>query len=554
MGLRASPTQNFAAGPVRLLLGDVVRHHRAALGTALLLSVAVALAEGFGLLALVPILAFAADPGSAAQLPFLAPAFRTIAPDQRLAAALAAFLGLMALRSLLILARGRAEAGLDADYQAGLRLRVLAAVADRGWRFASAAGPAGIQASLHNDIPRVAAAVRLLIHLIVTAALVLVQAGLALLLSWRMTLVALLLLLVVAPAGLIFIRRSFASGRAIAERLDESSRSGMRLQAELKSALAQGSVPRLLAHYRAALGRLARDLKRYGRDQAAASALFGILAALAAAALVWSAATLLDLALPVTLGMLLLFARLNAPVQGLISAGNALAAHAPSFAALRDRLGPLDWPAEEGEAAEPLDWRRLELAGVALDHDGRRVLDGIDLNLAAGEWLALTGASGAGKTSLIDVIAGLYRPDAGRMLVDGAPLDGEQLRRWQAGLAYVAQDELLLDGTVAEQLDGADALLTAVGLAVDPATPVGRLSGGERQRLAIARALARRPRLLILDEATAALDLAAEAELIGRLRSLQPRPAALLVSHRPQTIAHCDRSLNLVSRHSADGV
>ena len=68
-----------------------------------------------------------------------------------------------------------------------------------------------------------------------------------------------------------------------------------------------------------------------------------------------------------------------------------------------------------------------------------------------------------------------------------------------------------------------------------------QLSGGERQRLAIARALLRSPRLLILDEATAALDAKSEAELIDRLRALEPRPAALIVAHRPTTLAHCDR-------------
>jgi ABC-type multidrug transport system fused ATPase/permease subunit len=193
------------------------------------------------------------------------------------------------------------------------------------------------------------------------------------------------------------------------------------------------------------------------------------------------------------------------------------------------------------------------------------LLDGINLAVGAGEWVALEGPSGAGKTSLLDLVAGLYSPGTGRLLVDGARLDSERLPRWQRGLAYVGQDEMVFAASLRDNLgagvdrvdpmlleqalyiSGLDRLVVGwpEGLDLPLADRGRRLSGGERQRVGIARALLRDPRLLILDEATAALDLAAEAQLFDRLRGLASTPALLIVSHRPQTLARCDRRVTI---------
>jgi ABC-type multidrug transport system fused ATPase/permease subunit len=154
------------------------------------------------------------------------------------------------------------------------------------------------------------------------------------------------------------------------------------------------------------------------------------------------------------------------------------------------------------------------------------------------------------------------------VLVDGQPLNPSGLQQWQAGLAYVGQDGLVFDDTVRSNLlaEGVAAPEPELWEALDMVGLTDRirglpsrldervgdrgsqLSGGERQRLVIARALLRKPTLLILDEATAALDPESEAALLGRIRALAPRPAALVVAHRDSTLAHCDSVISIQHR------
>jgi ABC-type multidrug transport system fused ATPase/permease subunit len=166
---------------------------------------------------------------------------------------------------------------------------------------------------------------------------------------------------------------------------------------------------------------------------------------------------------------------------------------------------------------------------------------------------------------LIDLAAGLLTPQGGMVALDGQQLEGATLERWREALAYLGQEGSVFNDTIrgnllAEGVDAGEADLWAaietVGLADRVrAFPNGidesvgdrgsHLSGGERQRLALARALLRKPSLLIFDEATAALDPESEAELIKRLKAIGPRPAALVVAHRASTLAHCDSVITI---------
>ena len=202
----------------------------------------------------------------------------------------------------------------------------------------------------------------------------------------------------------------------------------------------------------------------------------------------------------------------------------------------------------------------LSLAGVALTLGGRPVLDGIDLAARRGELLVLLGPSGCGKTSLLRLVAGLLRPDAGRILLDGAPpipgraaamvFQSYRLLPWKTVRGNVA---FALPGLAEpERAAAVDRALARVGLARFADAWPRELSGGMQQRVALARALAPEPELLLMDEPFAALDAQSrelmQAELL-RLTGDSTGPTVLFVTHSvDEALVLADRVLLLSPR------
>ncbi|WP_165669871.1 ABC transporter ATP-binding protein [Metapseudomonas otitidis] len=209
----------------------------------------------------------------------------------------------------------------------------------------------------------------------------------------------------------------------------------------------------------------------------------------------------------------------------------------------------------------------LRLEGVHFAHEQRAgaVLEGVDAEIPAGLKVAISGASGVGKSTLIDLLQRFYDPDQGRILLDGVDLRELDLLALRRRIAVVSQDIVLFRGTLAENLaysapDASrealervvrlarlDGLVAALPLGLD--TPLGergqQLSGGQKQRIAIARALLQAPLILVLDEATSAVDEATEREVIAAIDQLFAGRTRILISHRPSTLAEADLHLRL---------
>ena len=190
------------------------------------------------------------------------------------------------------------------------------------------------------------------------------------------------------------------------------------------------------------------------------------------------------------------------------------------------------------------------------------VFENLSMELKKGESIALIGPSGAGKTTLADVILGLLEPQAGRILLDGQDVY-ENLPGWAKVIGHVPQTVFLVDDTIrgniafglpAEELDEEkiwralreaqlDDFIKSLPEGLD--TMVGeqgvRLSGGQRQRIAIARALYNNPEILVLDEATSALDTETENAVMESIDSLHGSKTLIIVAHRLTTIRNCDR-------------
>ena len=193
----------------------------------------------------------------------------------------------------------------------------------------------------------------------------------------------------------------------------------------------------------------------------------------------------------------------------------------------------------------------LEFADVDFSYDRRQVFEKLNLNIEAGKLTTLVGPSGAGKTSIIDLAAGLLQPQSGAIRVDGKPLQELNLRDWRGLIGYVPQETVLLHDTITHNVTLGDPELGAgdveqalraagawdfverlpEGCATLVGERGGKLSGGQRQRIVIARALINRPRLLILDEATSALDTDSEADICRTLGSLKGQLTILTITH-----------------------
>jgi ATP-binding cassette subfamily B protein len=206
------------------------------------------------------------------------------------------------------------------------------------------------------------------------------------------------------------------------------------------------------------------------------------------------------------------------------------------------------------------DQAALAFEGVGFAYDGRPAVADVSLAIAPGQTVALVGGTGGGKSTLLKLLLRFIDPDAGRIRFDGvdiATLDPAALRQ---RIGYVAQEPFLTDGSIADNIAYGDrapdrarveqaardaeahAFVSAMPAGYD--SPVGErgalLSGGQRQRIALARALYREPALLVLDEATSAVDNETEAAIQRSLARIAHQRSTLVVAHRLSTVRHAD--------------
>ncbi|MEQ8231906.1 MAG: lipid A export permease/ATP-binding protein MsbA [Gammaproteobacteria bacterium] len=252
-------------------------------------------------------------------------------------------------------------------------------------------------------------------------------------------------------------------------------------------------------------------------------------------------------------------ALLLSPIKRLAGANEFLQR---GLAAAESVFALIDSEVEHDVGAQPAPLRGdIRFEGVAVAYGSTTALADLTLAVPAGTTLALVGRSGGGKTTLVNLVPRFYRPSAGRVLIDGRALEDYDLAELRRAIAYVGQNVVLFNDTIYNNiaygalreapreavLDAAErAQVTAFAQALPNGldTLVGdngmRLSGGQRQRVAIARALLKDAPILILDEATAALDNEAERRVQAAVQTLRAGRTSLVVAHRLSTIEQAD--------------
>ena len=263
--------------------------------------------------------------------------------------------------------------------------------------------------------------------------------------------------------------------------------------------------------------------------------------------------------------VLFIFYRISTRAVMIQQAWHGLLLNAPAYGAISGELDEarrfLEQKPLPTHTLCPHLSRSIEVENVTYSYcPGLPVIQNVSLSIPVGKTVALVGGSGSGKSTLLDLILGLLRPEHGSIEIDGIDLREIDLRAWRSRIGYVGQDTILFHDSIinnirwanpkatdlevkdAAELAHADTFMKTASQGYE--TKIGhrgvRLSGGERQRLALARALVRRPNLLILDEATSNLDAVSEKAVQEAIDGLQRRITIIIVAHRLATVRNAD--------------
>ena len=296
------------------------------------------------------------------------------------------------------------------------------------------------------------------------------------------------------------------------------------------------------AYYKVLLG---RSVLSYGQD---------ILVAVTVTAGIWFGIKVANVALADMLVLGIIYYQILTLLKKVQQNYQQVLVQEPAYFGVMEMISEAEEAREVsgGEEAAPLR-EGIVFSDVSFAYDGKSVLENINLEVNAGRITVLLGPSGAGKTTIIDLLVGLLRPDRGTITLDGKPMSGLNVHRYRSGIGYVPQNLAMLHDTIMANVTMGDetmpeeevkAALTKAGawefvekLDDGMHTVIGnmgeRLSGGQRQRLSLARALVTQAKLLVLDEATSALDKEAEAVICENVRKLGPEYTVVVITHRP---------------------
>lgn len=542
------------------------------LGTYLLLG---ALVEGMGVLLLLPLLAIVMGSGTGNRwIDGITSSVVALAPGDstawRLAFVLALFALVIAFRAFVILNRDILMERLQTGFIEDLRMRIIASLADSRWETVARLKHGRITHILGQDVDECGNAAFLMLRLAVAIAMLIGQWALVFFLSPTLAILVLLLLAASALALRPLLRRSAELGRGLAE-----SNLGMIVETGqflggIKLALSQNLQHAFLNEFRRAQdGAIWRRIA-FTRQRTTTQLALTAMVAVLGGSVILIGVGLLGTPPAVLFAFLFVLARLSGPAAQIQAGAQQIFHSLPTYRKVRELEAELARPDVKTDGlARPqgLQWKLLELTDVRYIHagsDGAGV-SALSLRIEAGEMVGVSGPSGAGKTTLADLLVGLYPPQAGTMRIDGKPLEDATLSRWREGLSYVSQDPFLFHDSIQRNLawarpeatdeemwqafELADAASLVRNLPDGLDAIVGErgalLSGGERQRIALARALIRKPSFLLLDEATSAIDLECERRILERLAGLNPRPAVLVIAHRRESLALCNRIIEM---------
>lgn len=542
--------------------------------------------QGVGLLMIVPLLSTVGiSPGGKEAMGGIsritARAFAAFGLPLNLFTLLAAYVVIVSLFALL----NRFQTVLDISLQQGfvhhLRNRLYGALTYANWLFVVGRKSSDITHTLTSDIQRVGSGTQFFLQFLSEIMLVLFHIGAAFLLSVPLTAATLvfggLMLLLFKPLN----QKALETGRSFRQWRKALYGTVMEHMAGMKTAKSLG----LEAAHTEKMEQVNRAIEKQVVHMAAIRAstrmVYEIAAVIALAVYFGAALSIpaLQLPLPRVLVLVFIFSRLLPRFSSLSRSVQNIKHMLPAFEAVTELYKEAEAQREfaPGSCAGTIEIEdKISFEDVRFRYtpeSKEEALKGVSFDIPARKITALSGPSGAGKSTAADLLLGLLKPDNGRITVDGRELRAEDLPAWRNSIGYVPQEVFLFHDSLRanllwacpsaseEELWRALDMAAASGFVRD--LPEGldsmvgdrgiTLSGGERQRIALARALLRKPRLLVLDEATSALDLENERRIHKALTSLQERLTIVIIAHRSSTLAAAHHVIHLDNGAAVNG-
>ena len=507
---------------------------------ALVLIVIAGISEGFGLMLFVPLLELLNNGDDSRQMTWLKVGYDAVGVPFNQYTILAGIVGFSLSAQFLIYQRDRLLTISRCDCMAQLRETVIRHLISSNWSYLSKQASGEIINRLMNECSRSAYAFYFQILIIADIFLILILFGVGMVLSWEMLVSIILMAGLVALIVRPFIRRTRNLGRDQDDANRKYSFHIVDFMKAVKLIRITGADERVLSRVHAYNLRLANVIESYGINIAQTGFITqsGPIVILAIA--IAFAISVINIPVAVLLTFLLVMTRAAPRLIQLQQHYQSYSGFIPAYEALSDTIektrNELERRYPEGMKFQNLR-HGIDFKDVTFRHQDstEAALDTVTIKVPRHKLTAIVGPSGAGKTTVFDLLAGLTHPEGGEILIDGTPLGELDLQSWRSRIGYVTQDVIVfndtlrnnlvfsienavdeeidrvlrltqLEAVVANMPDGLDTLLGEGGV---------RLSGGQRQRLALARALLIKPELLILDEATSALDNESERIIQG---------------------------------------
>lgn len=542
------------------ILRDIWIRDRRGFVMILLLSIAVSLTGGISIVMLVPMLGLLeVSTGSVSALKLLMLPLQSLSPVAQITVMIGIYFILIVLKAYLgWLLKIRQSEFLE-EYSLNLRQELYHTVSTARWEQLAAGKQTDTIDLFTAQCSQVSQGVSMIIALLSSVVTAFVSFGIALWLSLPVTVFVLFF-----GCGFAWIFRHLM--KESKRYGDEMIRINRVMYSELYSQLRSikevrsYGVQKEHADFFEEISRSSKAAKlKFMRQQAFPSMLYSIAAAGMIAVIFLICVLLFHMDTARLMVLVYVFTRLWPVFSGFINKIATIQTTIPAYEKLMEALGTLSVEKSGQVQTAPIPFEKeIEFRNVcfAYQGSGESVLHNVNFTLKKGSITALMGRSGAGKTTIADLLMGFLEPTSGEILIDGIKLSDENLPGWRHNLGYIPQEPLILNATVRENLqrfhpaatqaEMEKALKKAYIWDVVENLPQGidtvlgdggiRLSGGERQRIVLARVLLGNPRLIVMDEATSAMDYESEMAVRNAIRDLNEQVTILIIAHRLATV------------------